>query len=70
MESNQRSSQQKGFFAALASALPTGLNLGPDDFALLFAPANTASAKSGCRCLHTVPALFCPVSSEAALLTG
>jgi hypothetical protein len=47
MESNQRSSQQT--LASLphkASALQIRQNLGPDDFAQLFAPAALASAKS------------------------
>jgi hypothetical protein len=64
------SGQQKSFVAAQASfALQTGLNPRPDDFAPLIAPADPASAKSGCPCLHTILHRSVQFSPEAGLLT-
>jgi hypothetical protein len=62
----KNSSQQKCFFAALAFALQNGQNLGWDYFAPMhFAPHRKNSL---CPAFHN-PALFCPFSPEAVLLT-
>jgi hypothetical protein len=67
IKSNQKSSQQKCFFALKASALQNRQNLGWDYFALalIFPAAKTPYALPP----HS-PALFCPFSPEAVLLTG
>jgi hypothetical protein len=66
IKSNQKSSQQKCFFAAQAFALQNGQNRGWDYFALtLFTP----TAKTPYALQPHSPALFCPFSPEAVLLT-
>jgi hypothetical protein len=66
-KSNQKGCQQKCFFARKASALQNGQNLGWDYFALThIAPA----AKTPYALQPHGPALFCPLSPEAVLLTG
>ncbi|MCS3734845.1 hypothetical protein [Mucilaginibacter dorajii] len=67
MKKNQNSSQQKCFCALRAFALQNGQNLGWDYFALtLISPA----AKTPYALPPHSPALFCPFSPEAVLLTG
>jgi hypothetical protein len=67
IKSNQKSSQQKCFFALMASALQNRQNLGWNYFALtLLTPAAKTSYALPPHC----PALFWPFSPEAVLLTG
>jgi hypothetical protein len=68
MKSNQKSSQQKCFFALRASALQNAQNLGWN----YFAPATLAHYRQKLPMprSRTIPALFCPFSPEAVLLTG
>jgi hypothetical protein len=67
IQSNQKSSQQKCFFAALAFALQNGQNLGWNYFAPVRFPH--AHAKTSYALPSHNPALFCPFSPEAVLLT-
>jgi hypothetical protein len=63
----KNSSHQKCFFALGAFALQNGQNLGWNYFApRLLSPAH---AKTSYACSRTKPALFCPFSPEAVLLT-
>jgi hypothetical protein len=61
------SSQQKCFFARNASALQNGQNLGWNYFAPRL--LSRAHAKTSYALLPHSPALFCPFSPEAVLLT-
>jgi len=63
----KKSSQQKCFFAARAFALQNGQNLGWNYFAL--ARISSAHAKTSYALQPHNPALFCPFSPEAVLLT-
>jgi hypothetical protein len=69
MKSNQKSSQQRGFFAAQAFALQIDQNHGLQLFAPNFR-SPTLLQNLLCPCSRTVPPLFCPLSPEAYLLTG
>jgi hypothetical protein len=66
IKSNQKSSQQKCFFTLKASALQNGQNLGWDYFALTLI---SLAAKTPYALPPHNPALFCPFSPEAVLLT-
>jgi len=63
----KNSSQQKCFFALGAFALRNGQNLGWNYFAL--ARQASAHAKTSYALQPHSPALFCPFSPEAYLLT-
>jgi hypothetical protein len=70
IQSNQKSSRQKGFFAARAFAPQTGQNHGLESFALLaFASLSSASAKFPMPLPRTRTPSFCPLSPEAVLPT-
>jgi len=66
-KSNQKGCQQKCFFAHEASALQNGQNLGWNYFAL--ARQAPTHAKTSYALQPHSPALFCPFSPEAVLLT-
>jgi len=71
MKSNQKSSHQRGFFALLASALQIKQNHGLQLFcATSFPHFHRFSKNLLCPSSRTKPALFCPISPEAYLLTG
>jgi hypothetical protein len=67
IQSNQKSSQQKCFFVLKASALQNEQNLGWNYFAPSHLPH--ARAKTSYALQPHSPALFCPFSPEACLLT-
>jgi hypothetical protein len=66
IQSNQKSSQQKCFFAAPAFTPQNGQNLGWDYFAPVHSAPTTKTPYA--LPLHN-PALFCPFSPKAVLLT-
>src|SRR5476651_172814 len=68
MKSNQKSSQQKCFFARKASALQIGQNLGRNYFA--HTRISPTHAKTSYALQPHSPPSFCPLSPEAVLLTG
>jgi hypothetical protein len=70
IQSNQKSSRQKGFFAAPAFAPQTRQNHGLESFAPLRSLIALASAKFPMPLPRTRPPLFCPLSPEAVLPTG
>ncbi|WP_299466953.1 hypothetical protein [Mucilaginibacter sp.] len=70
IQSNQKSSRQKGFSAVQAFALQTGQNHGLESFAPLRSLVARASAKFPMPLPRTRPPSFCPLSPEAVLPTG
>jgi hypothetical protein len=68
MKSNQKSSQQKCFFAHEAFALQIEQNLGRNYFA--HARISLTHAKTSYALQPHSPPSFCPLSPEAVLLTG
>jgi hypothetical protein len=66
IQSNQKSSQQKGFFAAPAFAPQIGQNHGLESFALCARSLPRFCKISYALAAHRPP-LFCPLSPEAVL---
>jgi hypothetical protein len=69
IQSNQKSSRQKCFSAALGLALQTGQNHGLESFALLAFALTLSFSKIPMPLPRTRPPLFCPLSPEAVLPT-
>jgi hypothetical protein len=71
MKSNQKSSQQKCFFALVAFALQIGQNHGLQILtSTSFAHYPPLQVRFAMPLHPHNPALFCPLSPEAYLLTG
>ncbi|MGF7038411.1 hypothetical protein [Mucilaginibacter lappiensis] len=70
IQSNQRSSQQKCFFAHKAFALQTSQNHGLLNLAATSFAQSSASARFANAPAITQSIMFCPLSAEAYLLTG
>ncbi|QHS57487.1 hypothetical protein GWR56_18760 [Mucilaginibacter sp. 14171R-50] len=70
IQSNQKSSQQKGFFAAHGHYLQSMQNHGLQNLASTsFAHSHALQASIAMPLPRSRPPSFCPLSPEAALLT-
>ncbi|MBB5396144.1 hypothetical protein [Mucilaginibacter sp. AK015] len=70
IQSNQKSSQQKGFFAAQGFTPQIVQNHGLETFAPRFAAQASRFSKISYALATLKATMFCPLSAEAVLLTG